>query len=116
MSVQNRYNLVDRQSEPVLDYCTREQLGFIPWFPLATGSLAKAGGPVGQASTRLSVTPSEVALAWLLRKSAVMLPIPGTASVAHLEENTRAAVVELDDAVFEELDAAEPVAANHPAR
>jgi pyridoxine 4-dehydrogenase len=107
VSVQNRYNLVDRGSEAVLDYCTREQLGFIPWSPLATGSLAKAGGPVARVSSQLGVTPSQVALAWLLRKSAVMLPIPGTASVAHLEENTHAAVVQLDAASFAELDAAE---------
>ena len=113
VSVQNRYNLVDRQAEPVLDYCTREQLGFIPWFPLAAGSLAGAGGPVGRISKQLGVTPSQVALAWLLRKSPVMLPIPGTASVAHLEENTEAAVVQLDAAVFDELDAGEAVA-GHP--
>ena len=107
VSVQNRYNLIDRQSEPVLDYCTREQLGFIPWFPLATGGLAKAGGPVERDSKRLGATPSQLALAWLLRKSPVMLPIPGTSSVPHLEENTAAALVELDDATFEEMDAGE---------
>jgi pyridoxine 4-dehydrogenase len=112
VSVQNRYNLVDRESEPVLEYCTREQLGFIPWFPLATGNLAKAGGPVERVSRQVGVAPAQVALAWLLRKSPVMLPIPGTATVAHLEENTQAALVELDDAVFEELDAGEPIARN----
>ncbi len=107
VSVQNRYNLIDRQSEAVLDYCTREQIAFIPWFPLATGGLAKAGGPVDRDSKRLGVTPSQLALAWLLRKSDVMLPIPGTSSMAHVEENTAAALVELDDTAFEELDAGE---------
>lgn len=104
VSVQNRYNLVDRKSEPVLDYCTREGLGFIPWFPLATGALAKPGGVVARAAARLHATPAEVALAWLLAKSPVMLPIPGTSTVAHLEENTRAALLELDDAAMEELE------------
>jgi pyridoxine 4-dehydrogenase len=78
VSVQNRYNLVDRTSESVLEYCTRERLGFIPWFPLATGALAKPGGPLARVAQRLEASPAQVALAWLLRKSPVMLPIPGS--------------------------------------
>jgi pyridoxine 4-dehydrogenase len=105
VSVQNRYNLTDRKSEEVLDYCTREGLGFIPWFPLATGSLAKSGGPLARVAERLDARPAQVALAWLLRKSPAMLPIPGTSTVEHLEENTAAALVELDDASVKELEA-----------
>ena len=104
MTVQNRYNLADRQSEPVLDYCTREQIGFIPWAPLAAGSLAESSKAVERVATQLGATASQVALAWLLRKSPVILPIPGTASVTHLEANARAAVLELDDDAFEALD------------
>ncbi len=104
VSVQNRYNLADRHSAAVLDYCTRENLGFIPWFPLATGDLAKPGGPLARAAARLGAAPAQVALAWLLKKSPVMLPIPGTAKVKHLEENTAAAGIELDDAVMAELE------------
>ena len=104
VSVQNRYNLVDRKSEDVLDYCTRENLGFIPWFPLATGSLAKSGGPLEREADRLGAQPAQVALAWLLRKSPVMLPIPGTSTVEHLEENTAAALLDLDDSILEELE------------
>jgi pyridoxine 4-dehydrogenase len=103
VSVQNRYNLVDRSSEDVLDYCTREEIGFIPWFPLATGDLAKQDGPLARAAQRLGAQPAQIALAWLLRKSRVMLPIPGTSKVSHLEENTAAALIELDDATMEEL-------------
>jgi aryl-alcohol dehydrogenase-like predicted oxidoreductase len=103
VSVQNRYNLADRRSEAVLEYCTREGLGFIPWAPLATGNLAEPGGPVAAAATRLRITPAQLAMAWLLRKSPVMLPIPGTSTVAHLEENTDAALVELDDAIVHDL-------------
>jgi pyridoxine 4-dehydrogenase len=104
VSVQNRYNLVDRNSEDVLEYCTRENIGFIPWFPLATGELAKHGGPLTRAAKRLKAQPSQVALAWLLRKSPVMLPIPGTSKVRHLEENTAAALLELDDSITKELE------------
>jgi aryl-alcohol dehydrogenase-like predicted oxidoreductase len=104
VSVQNRYNLADRKSEPVLKHCTRENLGFIPWFPLATGSLAKPGGPLAHEAERLRATPAQVAIAWLLRTSPVMLPIPGTSAVAHLEENTAAAKLVLDDETFEALD------------
>jgi len=108
VSVQNRYNLVDRGSEEVLDYCARENIGFIPWFPLATGDLAKPGGPLARVAERLGGTPAQVATAWLLRKSPVMLPIPGTSKVKHLEENTAAALLELDDSVMEELERVRP--------
>jgi aryl-alcohol dehydrogenase-like predicted oxidoreductase len=104
VSVQNRYNLVDRHSESVLKYCARENIGFIPFFPLATGELAKHAGPLARAAKRLKAQPAQVALAWLLRKSPVMLPIPGTSKVKHLEENTAAALIELDDSTMEELE------------
>lgn len=103
-TVQNLYNLADRHSESVLDYCTRESIGFIPWFPLATGSLASPGSPLTDAAQRLSAEPGQVALAWLLKKSPVMLPIPGTSKVKHLESNTRAALLELDDTLMEQLE------------
>jgi len=104
VSVQNRYNLVDRNSEDVLEYCTRENLGFIPWFPLATGELAKHDGPLTRAAKRLNAKPAQVALAWLLHKSPAMLPIPGTSKVKHLEENTAAALIELDTSTMQELE------------
>jgi pyridoxine 4-dehydrogenase len=104
VSVQNRYNLVDRESEGELEYCTREAIGFIPWFPIATGDLAEPGGPLERIAGRLDVLPAQVAIAWLLAKSAVMLPIPGTASVAHLKENAEAALLKLTAADLEELD------------
>ncbi len=103
-SVQNRYNLADRNSEDVLDYCTRANIGFIPWFPLATGDLAKWGSPLARAAAKLDAQPAQVALAWLLRKSPVMLPIPGTSKVKHLEENTAAALLDLDDSIMGELE------------
>lgn len=96
VSVQNLYNLVDRSAEDVLDYCDREGIAFIPWFPLATGRLAETGGPLGSIARRRGISASQLALAWLLRRAPLMLPIPGTASVAHLEENVAAAAVELD--------------------
>jgi aryl-alcohol dehydrogenase-like predicted oxidoreductase len=102
-SVQNRYNLVDRASEDVLDYATGEGIGFIPWFPVATGRLARPGGPLDAVARRHRATPAQLALAWLLRRSPVVLPIPGTSSVAHLEENVAAAGVALTDAEFTEL-------------
>ncbi len=107
-TVQNRYNLVDRKSEAVLEHCTREKIGFIPWFPLATGGLAKPGSQLTSTAERLGVQPAEVALAWLLKKSPVMLPIPGTSKTKHLEENTAAALLKLDEAVMRELDAPKP--------
>jgi len=100
VSVQNRYNLADRAAEDVLDYCEREGIGFIPWYPLATGELARPGGPLAQVAERLEATPAQVALAWLLKRSPVMLPIPGTSKVAHLEENVAAATLTLGDEEF----------------
>jgi pyridoxine 4-dehydrogenase len=94
-SVQNRYNLTDRSSEAVLQACEREGVGFIPWYPLATGRLARPGGLLDEIAARHDATPSQVALAWLLGHSPAMLPIPGTSSVAHLEENVAAATLEL---------------------
>jgi pyridoxine 4-dehydrogenase len=105
-TVQNRYNLVDRASDDVLRYCTEQGIGFMPWFPIASGRLAEPGGPVAEAAQQLGVSAPEVALAWLLQRSSVMLPIPGTSSVAHLEENLGAATLQLDLAWVEKLDAA----------
>ena len=103
VSVQNLYNLTNRSAEDLLDHCEREQIGFIPWFPLATGELSRPGGPLDRLARENGATPSQLALAWLLRRSHVMLPIPGTSSVAHLEENLAAAEVELTDEQFEAL-------------
>jgi aryl-alcohol dehydrogenase-like predicted oxidoreductase len=105
VSVQNMYNLTDRQHEEVLDYCEAEGLGFIPWFPLATGALAKDGGPLDELSRQHDRTPSQLALAWLLRRSPVMLPIPGTSSVAHLDDNCDAATIELSSDEYDALTA-----------
>jgi pyridoxine 4-dehydrogenase len=102
-TVQNQYNLAYRDSEDVLTYCTRENIGFIPWFPLATGELAKSHGVLAKIAMRLGAQPGQVALAWLLKKSPVMLPIPGTSKIKHLEENTAAALLDLDDSTMEEL-------------
>jgi pyridoxine 4-dehydrogenase len=104
VSVQNLYNLSHRKSEDVLEFCEAEGIGFIPWFPLATGELASEGGPLARAAERLEAQPSQVALAWLLQRSPVMLPIPGTSKVAHLEENTAAALLTLDDETMQALD------------
>jgi pyridoxine 4-dehydrogenase len=103
-TVQNQYNLVDRKSEAVLDYCEQHDIGFIPWFPLAAGDLAKPGSALSTIAQRLSATPSQVALAWTLKRSPVMLPIPGTSRADHLEENVLAANLVLSDADFAELD------------
>jgi aryl-alcohol dehydrogenase-like predicted oxidoreductase len=97
VSVQNRYNLTDRSSEAVIETCEREGIAFIPWFPLATGNLARPGGDLDEIAHRHGATPAQVALAWLLAKSPVMLPIPGTSSVQHLEENVAATELELSD-------------------
>jgi aryl-alcohol dehydrogenase-like predicted oxidoreductase len=102
-TVQNQYNLAYRNSEDVLDYCTRENIGFIPWFPLATGDLAKPHGILTRIARQLGAQPAQVALAWLLKKSPVMLPIPGTSNVKHLEENTAAALLDLDESTMGEL-------------
>jgi pyridoxine 4-dehydrogenase len=101
--VQNQYNLAYRNSEDVLDYCTRKNIGFIPWFPLATGDLAKPHGALVKIAKALGATPAQVALAWLLKKSPIMLPIPGTSKVKHLEENVAATLLHLDDSIMEEL-------------
>lgn len=103
-TVQNRYNLVDRASEDVLIYCERHGIGFIPWYPLAAGDLAKPGSLLDQIAKRHGAAPSQVALAWLLKRSPVMLPIPGTSKVAHLEENVAAVDVALSDEEFAALD------------
>jgi pyridoxine 4-dehydrogenase len=104
VSVQNLYNLANRKSEDVLEYSEANGIGFIPWFPLATGDLAQPGGPLARAAEQLGAEPSQVALAWLLQRSPVMLPIPGTSRVEHLEENTAAALLRLDEATLRELD------------
>ncbi len=105
VSVQNRFNLVDRASTDVLDFAEANAIAFLPWYPLATGKLAGPDGPLARVAARLDATPSQLALAWLLRRSPVMLPIPGTASIEHLEQNTAAALIELTDADFAELTA-----------
>jgi pyridoxine 4-dehydrogenase len=100
VSVQNRYNLADREWENALDYCDRENISFIPWFPLQTGKLAGKGGPLTRIADRHHATPAQIALAWLLKRSKVMLPIPGTSRVKHLEENIGGAGIELTEAEF----------------
>jgi aryl-alcohol dehydrogenase-like predicted oxidoreductase len=103
-TVQNLYNATNRQSEEVLDYCEEQGIGFIPWFPVAAGDLARSGGPLHQLATAMDVTVVQLSLAWLLRRSPVVIPIPGTSKVAHLEENLAAADVTLDDATFDEIE------------
>jgi len=103
-TVQNQYNLVDRKSEAVLDFAEANNIGFIPWAPLASGNLARPGSALTEIAGKLSATPGQVALAWLLKRSRVMLPIPGTGSVKHLEENTAAASIKLSDEDFAALD------------
>ena len=105
-TVQNRYNLTDDNSADALAYCEANGIGFIPWAPISAGDLAKPGGPVAATAERLGATASQVALAWLLKRSPVMLPIPGTGSIEHLEENMAAAGLELEDATYEEITAA----------
>jgi pyridoxine 4-dehydrogenase len=106
VTVQNRYNLVDRHSEGVLDACESAGIGFIPWFPLATGDLARPGGPLDELAEAHDAEPAQLAIAWLLARSPVMLPIPGTASVPHLEENVAAAELELEPQELDRLAAA----------
>jgi aryl-alcohol dehydrogenase-like predicted oxidoreductase len=103
VSVQNRYNLTDRDSEDVLEVCERDGLAFIPWFPLAVGRLAQPGGPLDEIAERHHAKPGQIALAWLLKRSPSMLPIPGTSSVEHLEENVAAAAIDLSADEFQEL-------------
>ena len=104
-TVQNLYNLSDRSSEDVLDYCAQEGIGFIPWFPLAAGSLAKPGSVLDTIAKKHNAQPSQIALAWLLARSPVMLPIPGTGKVKHLEENVAAVNIQLSAAEVAELGA-----------
>lgn len=103
-TVQNKYNLVDRASEKVLDYCAKHGIGFIPWFPLAAGDLAKPGSVLDAIATKHKAAPSQIALAWVLKRSPVMLPIPGTSRVSHLEENVAAVGITLTDEEFKSLD------------
>jgi len=105
-TVQNRYNVADRTAEAVLEYCERHSIGFIPWFPLAAGQLTQPGSAIAEAAERHGAAPSQIALAWLLRRSPVMLPIPGTSSAQHLVENVGAAAIELSDAEFDAISAA----------
>ncbi len=100
VSVQNSYNLSERSSDSVVEFCTRERIGFISYFPLAIGSLARRRGSLKTIAERNHATPGQIALAWLLRRSPVMLPIPGTSSIEHLEENTKAAAIRLSDEDF----------------
>jgi pyridoxine 4-dehydrogenase len=105
-TVQNRYNLVDRGSEAVLDFCAAEGIGFIPWFPLAAGDLAKPGSILDTIAKSHNAAPSQIALAWVLKRSPVMLPIPGTSKIKHLEENVAAVDIELSSSEFDALDKA----------
>jgi len=105
-TVQNKYNLVDRASEKVLDYCAKHNIGFIPWFPLAAGDLAKPGSVLDAIAKKHNAAPSQIALAWVLQRSPVMLPIPGTSKVSHLEENVAAVGIKLSDEEFKSLDEA----------
>ena len=105
-TVQNRFNLVDRGSEDVLDYCERQGIGFIPWFPLAAGDLAKPGSVLDAVAKKHGAAPSQVALSWVLQRSPVVLPIPGTSKVEHLEENVAAVDIVLSVVEFEALDRA----------
>jgi pyridoxine 4-dehydrogenase len=102
-TVQNLYNLKVRTAEPVLDYCEREQIGFIPWFPIASGELVEPGGAIAEMAKETGATATQLSLAWLLHRSPVMLPIPGTSSLEHLEENCAAAKVQLSDAQVAKL-------------
>ena len=106
VSVQNEYNISNRKSEAVLEYCERENIAFIPWFPVASGKLAQPGGKLDELAKKHGATVSQLSLAWLLHRSPVVLPIPGTSSIEHLEENLKAAVVTLSDAEWQELEAA----------
>ncbi|MGB8890217.1 MAG: aldo/keto reductase [Candidatus Korobacteraceae bacterium] len=103
VSVQNRYSIADRGSEDVLNHCEEQKMGFIPWFPLAAGRVSQADSPIRRVAAGWKATPSQVALAWLLARSPVMLPIPGTSKVAHLEENVAAADLKIDESQLQEL-------------
>jgi pyridoxine 4-dehydrogenase len=103
VSVQNRYSVVDRAADDVVKYCEKENIGFIPWFPLAAGDVSSAGHNIERAAKKLDVTPSQLALAWLLWRSPVILPIPGTSRVSHLEENVAAAALKFDESALQGL-------------
>jgi aryl-alcohol dehydrogenase-like predicted oxidoreductase len=103
VSVQNLYNVAQRTADDIVEFCEGRQIGFIPWFPLASGKLSRPGGPLDRIATELGATVSQVSLAWLLRRSPVMLPIPGTSSIEHLEENCESVELVLTDADYEEL-------------
>jgi pyridoxine 4-dehydrogenase len=105
-TVQNLYNISERKSEDVLQFCEREDIGFIPWFPMATGRLARPDGPLHRVAAEHGGTPAQLALAWLLQRSRVLLPIPGTSRIAHVEENMAAACITLTPEQIEQLDAA----------
>jgi pyridoxine 4-dehydrogenase len=104
VSVQNRYNISDREHESVVDYCQQHGLAFIPWFPVAAGKLAAEDGPLAGAAKRHGASIAQLSLAWLLHRSPVMLPIPGTSSVEHLEQNVAAAGLKLDDSEWREIE------------
>lgn len=116
VSVQNRYNIGDREHEKTLEYCEKNKLGFIPWFPVAAGKLARDGGPLDRFAKQHKISVAQLSLAWLLHRSPVMLPIPGTSSVRHLEENVAAAGVRLSDAQWAEVEAAAGTGAQAAAR
>jgi pyridoxine 4-dehydrogenase len=103
VSVQNRYSVLDQAADDVLEYCQRTNIGFIPWFPLAAGEVSTAGSELSRIAAQLKVSPSQLALAWLLHRSPVMLPIPGTSRVAHLEENIAAAALQFDESTMREI-------------
>ena len=107
-TVQNRYNLVDRHSEDVLDYCEAHGIGFIPWYPLASGRLAQGGSLLERVAKAHRASPGQIALAWVIKRSPIMLPIPGTSKVAHLEENVAAVNIELSDQEFAALERSQP--------
>jgi aryl-alcohol dehydrogenase-like predicted oxidoreductase len=111
VSVQNKYNFGDREHDDALRYCEEHNLGFIPWFPVAAGKLAQPGGPLDSAAKQHGVTVAQLSIAWLLHHSRVMLPIPGTSSVAHLEENVAAASLKLSDEEWKKLEAKAEAAA-----
>jgi pyridoxine 4-dehydrogenase len=104
VSVQNRYNISDREHERALEYCEKHNLAFIPWFPVGAGKLAQSGGPLGRVATKHNATVAQISIAWLLHRSPVMLPIPGTSSVKHLEENVAAAALRLSDQEWNEIE------------
>jgi pyridoxine 4-dehydrogenase len=103
-TVQNLYNVSERRSEDVLSYCEEQGIGFIPWFPVASGDLAKKGGPLDTLASEAGITVAQLSLAWLLQRSPVMMPIPGTTQIAHLEENMAAASITLDAEIYDAVD------------